>query len=50
MTGEIWHVCCHGCTYEELLDGESDARLGRGVHSRAFGHHVSARRVDARGR
>jgi len=46
MNGECWHVCCHSCRYEALVNAETDAREEQHAHHDASGHAVSARRVD----
>ncbi len=46
VSTERWHVCCHGCAYEELVASEGDAVDDRDAHRKASGHRVSARRVD----
>jgi hypothetical protein len=43
---EHWHVCCHGCRYEALVDAETDAKKEQHAHRDASGHSVSARCVD----
>lgn len=47
VTTERWHVCCHGCAYEELVESEGNALAERDSHREASGHRVSAQRVDS---
>lgn len=44
--GGKYHVVCHECTEEGVLDDHDAARTLRAEHEAATGHRVSSKQID----